>query len=339
MTSLNKVLIIIGAIITVGLFSIIVMQHYEMKTQTAAMQAQITAQKTLIDGITRSSSTYATKDDIATLLASNGVNAQALAAIQADMATVKATVTAANAIAVDSTGQDSTNQSSTSTGPKQPAPKPVTVACPSGGSVTCPTTDPYGYQITPQNFALNEEFGTLKVPFGTATFTASQPAPWSVDIPQREYDVSNIIGTDENQKITVYNKFSIKVNGQSYATPITTAATEQLYPAAKWSFFNPRLYLAIDAGINVTHPEAAVVPRVALQLMSYGKYKNQPDFSILQVGAGYNIVSKTPEVSITPFAFNLGGHIPLIQNLYIGPTLQYGTDGNFSVTGGLGAGL
>lgn len=334
MTLLNKILIGIGSVLTVGLLSIIVYQQIQLNRQQIAMQTQITAQKTLIDNITRSSSTWATKDDIAGLVTANGVNSADLAAMKQDLASVKATLTGANVITINSTPQNTTNQPSSSTGPKNPTPAPVVVNCPSGGTATCPNTDPFGYQTTPQNFALNEQFSTIKIPFGQVTFDASKQNPWSYNTAQREYIVTNVIGTDENQKPIVENKFTIKVNGQTYSAPITTAQTETIQPTASWSF-NPRLTLAMDSGVDVTHLQGAFTPNARVQLFSYGTDKKQPDLSILQVGGGYNIINKVPEVVVTPVSYNIGKHLPLMDNLYVGPSIQYGTDGNVIIGLGL----
>jgi hypothetical protein len=301
------------------------------------MQTEVLAQKQLIDNMTRSSSTWATKDDIAALAAANGVTATDLAAIKADMASVKATLSGINTITATSTPTHSANQPSSSVGPANPnPPAPTAVTCPGGTTVTCPISDPYGFQKNPQNYDLAETFGTIKVPFGQVTFDASKADPWSLTVPNREYVVTNVIGTDENQKPVVYNKFNIKVNGQSYAVPITTATTETIQPKPSFSF-NPRLTLGVDTGVDLTKLQGAVTPDVTVQLFSYGTDKKQPDLSILQVGGGYNTVTKVPEIVVNPVQYNIGQHIPLMDNLYVGPTLQYGTDGHFIVGAGIHA--
>ena len=73
--------------------------------------------------------------------------------------------------------------------------------------------------------------------------------------------------------------------------------------------------------------------------MSYGKFKNQPDFVFLQLGAGYNTVSKNIGLFFNPFSYNLGNHIPLIKNTYIGPSLQIDQDKDISILGTISAGL
>lgn len=340
MTLTTRIMIWCGIIVFVGLLSTIVYQQIQINKQQNAIQTSIIEQKQLIDGIVRAQSTWATKDDVKSVLSANGVNASALDAIQKDMASLKETLTAANIATANSRGQVATNIATTTVGPKNPTPTdPVTVACPSGGSVTCPNNDPFGYQLNEQDLALSEDFTSLKVPFGTVKFSAWQEKPWSVDIKPREYDVVNVIGTDENQRISVYNKFSVKVDDKQYEIPIVKAETQQIYPSPKWSWFNPRLYAGAETGINVSHVEGSFTPDVSLQIMSYGRYKTQPDLSVLQIGGGFDTVNKVPELVITPVSYNIGQHLPLMNNLYLGPSLQLGTNGSVIVGAGLKVGL
>jgi hypothetical protein len=73
--------------------------------------------------------------------------------------------------------------------------------------------------------------------------------------------------------------------------------------------------------------------------MSYGRYKNQPDFTVLSVGGAYEFDAKRPAVVVTPFTYNVGKHLPLMNNTYIGPSLTLDTKQNFSVMAGVTVGL
>jgi hypothetical protein len=318
----TKILLIIGSILTLGLLSFIAYKQVEISTRQQAIEAQVISQKQLVDGIVRSQSSWATKDDVDKFIKDNGVN---LKAIQEDLDKLHAEITAATTIVVDSKGQHTGNLPSTNTGTSNPNPSNV--------------PDPYGYLAKQQNLAISEDFGTVKVPIGSIGFSAWQAAPWNIDIKAREYHVSSVIGTDENQKVSVYNKFAVKVDGKAYDVPIKTATTEQVYPTAKFSFFNPRLFLATSGGVGVRTVQGEFTPSLNVGIMSYGKYKTQPDFSVLQVGVGFGVVSRKPQVLISPGAYNVGQHIPLMHNLYIGPTVGIGTDGNVFVMGSLAVAL
>lgn len=319
----TKILLIIGGIVLFSAMAFIIFKQVENANRQLAIQTQMTQQKDLIDGIVRSQTQWATKSDLDKFITDQGVN---LKAIQDDLNKLNASVSAANTVVVVSNGQTGNNIPSTGTGTTNPNPD----------NTSC---DPNGYQKKEQDLALSEDFGTSKVPIGTVGFSAWQKAPWSIDIKPREYDLTNVIGTDENQKVYVYNKFNVKVDGKTYEMPIKTASTVQEYPTAKFSFWNPRLFLGVEGGVGVNPVAGEFSPSLSVGIMSYGQYKTNPDFSVLEVGAGYGTVSKTAQIVVTPVAYNVGKHIPLMSNLYVGPTVSVGTDGNVTFGAGIRVGL
>lgn len=320
----TKILLILGAIITIGLLGIIVFKQFEISARQQAIEAQVVQQKELVDNIMRSQSSYATKDDIDKFIKDNGVNLQA---IQDDLDKLHAEVTAVNSVVVTSNGQHINNVPTSSTGSKNPNP------------VDPSNPDPNGYLSKQQNLDLNEDFSGTKVPIGQIGFSAWQKDPWSVNILPREYHVVNVLGTDENQRTYVYNKVTIKAGDKDYDIKISHAQTEQEYPEAKWSWFNPRLYMGADGGVNIGSIKGEFTPSINVGVMSYGRYKTQPDFSILGVGVGYGTISKNAQLVITPVTYNIGKHIPLMNNTYIGPSLQIGSNGDISVMTGVRVGL
>ncbi len=337
--TLTKILVGIGVVVTLGMLGLILYQQHELKVQQTAIQTQITQQQQLVDGIMRSSSQWATKGDLQDFAKANDIN---LKAIQDNMKQLGDQLASINVITVDSNGQKQGNLPSSGTGPTNPNPTPpTTVTCTPGGTVTCPNPDPFGYMKAEQDFALNEDFGTLKVPFGTVGFSAWQQNPWNVNIPPREYNVDTVVGVDDHERQTFYNKFSVKVNGKSYDIPIKSATTKQQYPTPTFSFWNPRLLMGLDGGVNINHVQGEFTPHLSVGIMSYGQYKTTPDFSILEVGFGYGAINKTGEVVITPVAYNIGKNLfsPLMNNTYIGPSVQIGTDGSFGVGAGLRVGF
>ncbi len=328
----TKILLILGGILLFGGMIFIIVKQQENATRQLAIQTQITQQQQMIDGIVRSQSQWATKDDMNKFITDQGVN---LKAIQDDLNKLNASVTAANTISTNSNAQVGNNLPSTGTGTKNPNPTPPT--CKDGS----PCADPFGYLAKEQDLDLSEDFGATKVPIGKVGFSAWQDKPWSVNIKPREYDVTSVVGTDENQKVYFYNKFNVKVDGTSYEIPIKTAQTVQEYPSAKFSWWNPRALMGVDGGVNISHVTGEVVPHLGLGIMSYGQYKTNPDISILEVGLGYEAVGKTGELVITPVAYNIGKKLfsPVMTNLYIGPSFTVATDGSLGVGLGLRVGL
>jgi hypothetical protein len=333
-----KILIFAGVILVLGGMGLIIYNQFNISKQQQAIQDQVIQQKTLVDGLVQSANKYTTKDDLNNFITQNAGD---LKAIQNNLSSLGATIKAANVVSANSQGQVATNQPSTSTTPTGVKPTTTVVDCPNGGTVDCPNVDLFGYEANVQTLALNEDFSTIKVPIGRVSFNASQPAPWGIDIKPRQYSATSIIGTDENQRLYVDNKFSVKVDDKTYTIPITTAQTQQVYPTPKFSFFNPRLLLGVDGGISLSHIQGEFAPNVSLGIMSLGQYKTNPDWSFLEVGAAYETVNKKAAVIITPAAYNIGKNLlsPLMNNTYLAPSLMIGLDGSFVVGGGIRVGF
>jgi len=315
----TKILIWLGGIVLVGALGFIIFKQIENSNRQLAIETQMVEQKQLIDGIVRSQSQWTTKADLEKYITDSGVN---LKAIKDDLDKLHAEVNAVNVIVASSIGQHGTN---IATNPGPPNPNPIDPKNP----------DPYGYMKAQQNLALNEDFGTIKVPLGSVGFSAWQEKPWNIDIKARDYQVATVVGLDENQRSYFYNKFTVKVDNKEYDIPIKTAITKQEFPEAKWSWWNPRLFLGVDGGVGLTPVRGEFTPSLDVGIMSYGRYKTQPDFSVLQVGAGYGTISQRPQLIVTPVMYNVGKNIPLMNNAYIGPSLHIGTDGNVGLMGGL----
>jgi hypothetical protein len=334
MSTTNKIILFLGMILTLGLICFVVYTQHQLSLRQNAIQNEQVTQHQLIDNIVRSQTSWATKQDMDNLLIVNGINTQALKAIQDDMDSLKATLITANVVQFNSQGQVIKGQPSSGTGPTNPNP-PVTP--PSG----CPNCDPFGFMKAEQDFQLNEDFGNIKVPFGTIGFSAWQQNPWSVNIQPRQYTVNNIIGTDENHRNYIYNEVNIKEGDKIYKIPITSSTTKQVFPTAKFSFWNPRLLLGVDVGTNLNHVKNDFTPNVSLGIMSYGQYKTTPDFSVLEVGVGWQIVNQKPAVIVTPVSYNIGRNLfsPLMNNTYLGPSVSVATDGSWNVSLGLKVGF
>lgn len=333
-TTLGKILLFVGLILTMGMLVFVVYNQHQLSTQQTAIQTEQVAQRNLINGVAGAQTSWATKQDVQSLIETNGINAATLQAIQNDMNKLKATLTTANVITVNSQGQNASNQPSSSQGLKNPNPPPP----PTNG---CPNCDPFGFMSVQQNFQLSENFGTVKVPIGTVGFSAWQQNPWNVSINARTYTVDNVIGTDENQRNYVYSQVNIETGGQVYTVPITSSTTKQQFPQAKFSFWNPRLLLGADGGANLNHLKGEFSPSLNLGIMSYGQYKTTPDFSVLEVGVAWQTVNQRPALIVTPVAYNIGKNwfSPLMNNTYLAPSMQIATDGSWTISGGIRVGF
>lgn len=331
MTLSTKILIAISAIFAICLSTIIIYKQIEISDRQKAIEAEIVKQKELAGNITRSMNEYATKKDIESYILNSNLN---LKAIQDDMKLLSAEISAVNDYTIDSIGYHKTNISSTHTGETNPDPKIPTVEC-NGQQIPCPNTDSFGYLTDQQMLKLYEPFVNVNVPIGEVGFSAWQQKPWEVKILPRTYHMTSVVGTDENQRQYFYNKVSVSVEGRTYDVKISSATTKQEYPEASFNWWNPRLFMGIDGGLNLSQMSGEASPNIDVGFMSYGRFKNQPDFSFLQLGLGFGIDNKKIQFAVTPFTYNVGKHIPLMNNMYIGPSLYIGSDGDVSIMGGL----
>ena len=321
MTVSNKMWAIIISIIGLGLFSVIIYQEIKISNMQASTAQQMIAQKALVDNIMRGQSSYATKDDINAFIKSNGDN---LKAIQADLNTFHASVASVNVVQANSTGKVATNLPSSNTGTANPTPPaPATIAC-DGKQIDCPTIDEFGYLQKQQNLDLTEPFGTTNVPIGTVGFSAWQKDPWSVNIAPRQYNLTTVVGVDANDRQYFYNQMSIKQGDKTIDVPITTSITNKAYPSPKFSWWNPRAFLNFGGSVDWGTIRGDANIGGTLGIMSYGKSLVSPDMSILQIGIGYEVISKKPALILTPVSFNVGQLLPkgLVDNTYLGPIIS-----------------
>lgn len=307
----HNLFIITLVIALISALGFIIYKQIEISQKQELIESQIVEQKQLVDGIMRSQSSWATKEDVESFVKSNNVN---LEAIKEDLDKLNAKITAVNVILASSKPQHGTHIPTTP-GPNT-NPNPVDPKNP----------DPYGYLNQQQVLELEEDFSSIKVPIGTVGFSAWQKEPWNIDIDGREYKVTTVQGLDKDGKTLFYNKVTVKVKDKEYDIPITTAITKQVIPEAEWSWWNPKVFLTAGGSINVTELPVNGTFNAGLTFgfMSYGKFNATPDISILQAGVGYSSNDSEFAVIINPVAFNIGNaaDTDILKNTYIGPSVQ-----------------
>ena len=302
-----------------GLLLVIKYQH-DTLTKQKAIAASIIEQRNLIDGIQRAQTQYATKKDIERYSKEVGVN---LDPIKKDLKNFDAKIEAISTLKVFNKGLKAKHKASDKT-------------------IKRPVEDvqdaDYGYLKKAQLLKLNEPFENNTVPWGEVSFSAWREKPWDLEVYEREYFVVNVLGTDEDGRHYVYNKFTVNTNGKEYAVDISESKFVEEYPKGSLSF-NPRLYLGIDGGGYVTRIDYAFMPNIGMSLASYGKTKVSPDWIFFNFGLGYEANKGLPALSLSPINYNVGTHIPLINNTYIGPSVSVNINTDVFVSLGLRVGL
>jgi hypothetical protein len=221
--------------------------------------------------------------------------------------------------------------------------KPPAVECKDGSTVTCP--DEFGHLTQRQVIKLQEPFGNKSVPVGDVGFSSWKPKPWDVNLYPRKYQVTNIVSVNNDGKTNMHSQITISSNGEDIVVPIEKASYIEKYPNAKFGF-NPRLYFGVGAGfvpynIASVQPDIVgeVVPGANVFLFSYGKTNMDINWAILGLGLGYATQNQSLGFLLSPVYYNVGKPIPLMENLFLGPTVSLDTSGNLGVLLGLSVGL
>lgn len=320
---MNKSYIFSGAVV-LTLVGAIIYQYNVIKSYNDKINEYVVEQKRLSDEIVRSQSQYATKQDIDDYAKLLDVK---LKPIKEDLKTFGAQIQGINNVSVITPGYSGSGIKSTTTTPRPDITDVV-------------VEDDFGYLRNRQQLSLVEPFSDdTHVPFGNVGFSAWKDSPWDISIYSRKYSITNVMGVDENGRHYVYNKFSVIVDGKSYDVPINYANFLEKHPESKFRF-DPHIFLGISSGMYVSGGLAmAANPNVQLYLFSHGKTKISPDWIFFGVGAGYESVKKQADIIVSPVGYNVANHLPLVRNLYIGPSLGVGTNTDVSIMVSIGAGM
>lgn len=321
----NTVAIILCAIVGAVIVGFFIYKQQELVARTQEIQKSVVQQKELSDGIMRSMSSYVEKKDFEEFAKQSNIN---LDAIKQDLDKLNAKPYIITYVQTSTPGTSQKDVPSTDT---QVNPTPA-------------SEDKYGYLKNIQKLNLNERFpapgnGTSDIPFGDVAFDASKKAPWAVNVYPRNYTNTMVIGKDENGKSYSYVRFAVDVNGKTYPVMVNTAKMVEEYPSAKFRFWDPRLFAGAQGGVNISQVNGELPIGASLGLMSYGQYSGSPDWSFLQFGGGYGVVSKKFMATFTPAAYNIGKHLPFMSNTYVASDVGVNTSGDISVSAGIKVGL
>lgn len=333
----KKIGIIAIIVIIIAALLFFIKYQYSLLAKQEAIQQSIVEMKQLQDGIVRNQSQYVSKNDLEKFAKDSDIN---LDPIRKDLNNLGANIQGISIALSQTPGFNGHDLSSTKTIARPDTPLPIIVPCPNGGTVQCPNYDLFGYLKAGQVLQLNEPLSNNTfIPFGQTTFNAWKEHPWDLQIYSRIYSVTNVLGQDDNGRHYVYSKFTIASNGKTYTVPINDAKFVEEFPTAKFRV-SPRLYLGSQIGVLVnSQPQVEFTPLLEVMMFSYGITKSNPDWTFLGLGLGYESQARKLGLLVTPFTYNIGRYIPLVNNMYIGSTLSLDTSGNFGILGGIHVGL
>lgn len=318
------VLIALSVIAVIGTLLFIIKVQYDSIARLKVIESSIIDAKNLGEGIVRLQSSYATKKDLEKIIEEQKVD---LDKIKKDLDIFGATVKGVTTVKTISSGYSGTNLPSSATTPREDAPQKAQVK------------DEFGYLTSSQWLKLNEPFtdGT-KVPLGNIGFSAWKKNPWTLSLSPRTYSTTTVFGADEDGRLYAYSKVTIDVDGKTYTLPITESKMVQQYPTARFGF-NPKLYLGAEVGAILNDPMFNHAYNLSLSLFSYGKSKVLPTWTFVNLGLGYSLNTENPILMLSPINYNLAEHLPLVTNLYIGPSVSVDKSKNIGLYLGFRVGL
>lgn len=302
----NPIIVLLSSIIIALLF-VVVNNHFAHNKELQAIETSIIEQKQLSDNIVRSLSKYSTRDDLENIIKENKID---LSAIEKDLKKLNGEVKSLSTITVVSNGYTGNNIPSTTIEPRK--------------------EDKQETKVDVNNnsyyFNLKERFNK-DVPFGNVGFHGWKKDPWEINVYKREYKISTVLATTEDDRQLAYNKFTIKVNDKDYEIGIDKAEVLQVYPEYKVRF-SPNLYGSFNTGISFDR-EFYNSASVMVGLFNYGRTKNMTDIVLGQIGIGYD--GNSVILAITPVSYRISKHIPMTSNLFVAPSYSINTSGTSAI--------
>lgn len=198
-------------------------------------------------------------------------------------------------------------------------------------------TDGFGHLNNTRILSLSETIGNQIIPFGEVGFSAWKKKPWSQDILERRYESTTVIAEDKHRRKTVYTTFNIEVNNTKYQIQIQNAKFTQVLPKSSFSW-SPRILIGISPGISFP-AKFAWGPTIGVSIGSYGQYQSYPDWYIGILSLGYEAINQRLSFFVSPVSYRISKHIPLTENLFIGPEVGIDTSANVIILGGFKLGL
>jgi hypothetical protein len=336
----NKLYLSLGLIIAIAMCLYLSCSLISIKKSLDLANATINSydgkMKQMEDSIIRSQSILVTNSQMEKYLSNLGLDG-----IKKDIEKLNNKLESVNVVLVKTPGYIGKGITSTGQKPSGNPEIPSKIPCTDtgGGVITCANPDKFNYLNKEQELSLNETFSSGLVPFGKTSFKAWEEKPWNLQVFPRSYIVKNVVSENEEGETIIYNKFEIEVEGKKYPIDINSSTTVQ-EPKSSEFWFNPKLYLGTGVGVVVNNEvRAEVVPSVEISFFSYGPNKKHSEWSLLNIGLGAHTQQVSPVVTISPVNYNVGDPLPLLDNLFVGPSIGVDVDGNVSITGGIKVGL
>lgn len=206
--------------------------------------------------------------------------------------------------------------------------------------------DVYGYTKRAQIKNIKD---ANDAPVAEVKFNASQEKPWGYEVYERNHRLATIIGKKDSGQLTFHHKLEYSVPSvdpdKFYNIELTSSEYLQIPLKNRFFWLNPKLDINVFMGGRV-HQFAYGFGKpneiislgldVGMSLSSYGKTKVNSLFRMFRFGIGYNASRQGGHLSFAPIAFNIGNPLPLLTNLYFTPQVGIDTGGGITINLGVG---
>lgn len=332
-TILSFVLVVLVALIIVAGYFI----YKNLTEENARLRSDITEFKKLTESLVRSSTTWATKDDLKNDL-KNFLKKEDLKALEDDIKKIGARLTAVGKTVGVISNKVAKLEASDSEGPENP--DTDLRFCDDGRLI-----DIHNYTKAPQ-FKLITDVNMA--PLTEVQFDASKKAPWSYNVYQREYKLITAVSKKDSGQLVFHHNLEYSVpekSNQTYKVNLISSEYKQTPTPNQMFWLNPKLDGNFFIGGNVygfaqgpgrPFTILSMGLDLGLTLSSYGETKVDSWFRLFRFSLGYNIERRAGHFAFAPIAFNLGKPLPLLTNLYLSPQVGLDTAGGLTVNMGTG---
>jgi len=328
---MNAVLLLI--LVGAGIFGYLA--YKSIMDENKKLKDDIVVFKNITENIARSSTQWTTKSDLTNSL-KNMLKKEDLDALKDDLDNIGARLTAVGrtvgSIRSRVVKLEKSDTQGETTEPKK----------------TCEKT---GEPIDIHNYTTKIQSKTIKdtnsAPIADVSFDASNSKPWGYEVFGKQYKLFTVVGKKDSGQLTFHHelRYSVpKYGDKEYNINIVSSEYKQSSSKNKWFWLNPVLDANFVFGgkvftaINGWGRDSilSMGADIGLSISSYGETKIDSWFRLFRFGLGYDVERQAGRASFSPISLNIGKPMPLLNNLYIAPSVGFDTGGGITIGFGLG---
>jgi hypothetical protein len=177
----------------------------------------------------------------------------------------------------------------------------------------------------------DEDLNVIEVPIAWAIYFPNREPDkqWKTGVYPLEYHSKIVQSEQEDGQINIYTEVYFENNkdksSRGIEVPVKIANSEfkQLRKENKEFFWwAPHINFTVDFGIGDL--DVGIIPGVSVSIAGYGRTYNDLDWKFIELGVNSN--GDDTYFKFMPFSYNIGNHIPLVSNTFLGPFVGFSTE-------------